>query len=1343
MAVEAEEPVETKTVSVTYTEWGEYHYFASFCVSFGYRGKATTDDSLQLRRVWFDGELVYDVAKGNPALGVKLYFKPGTSDQTPFTNQDIGYRDQILLYFSNVDLGTSASIPAVTAEFWDGDALSVAEAIETLAERAGFDPSDILIADYLFEIEMVGYILDGSASLESTLEDMAFLYNYTYFEARGELHVNYAYDGAGEFTPDVTLAEGALAVLSEGSDNPQIDVIAIASDQSLPRSITGSFYNFDKSYERGSETAFRRRDASGSDNEVSFSMPVVMTGREMRSRLFDALAREWNEANAHTLRLPTAHVAVEPGATIAWSAYGDSYAGKVVKATLNADWSNSVSVVEILAEYEGSDVETTQPPLPGEYVNGMPIRTVIMDVPDWDVTQTKPELLNLRIAMGRSVGEDVWLGGQFDWNPANSNTWATPAIFGPDGEVGIGDLILDDHSNMTFYMRNHTEARFAEDDKLLIVGRPGNWELLTFTDAAFTSDGRCTITGLTRGLYGTDDWQDRHAENDTVVFANDAITITYTVEQYRAYTDFSWRATPALSIPTNSEQNLYRPSGNSRRPYSPNNVTMTRDFGGDVLIEWERDDGRFGGEPDNLYSIDIFDADWTRLVRRAQPVTQESYYYPSEYQLEDGLQLSGNINALVFQLNASHVGRGFPGGGGVGVDESDLVGQIGPVVGFTAFMRDLRAWEATIGPVRGLTGTLRAGVAEFPWQATIGPVVGLTGTLRQAWAFGRIGPVVGLTAELAEVVVPVLRRRVACLTIGASLGSPPNLWSGSGLTGFTPLSATVSVGDLVVIHEFKRAGAASDVGSRGAVWTELGELDNRSTNTYYQRVFYAYMTDEDTLDDVTSQGGIACGPFSSINPVSENMTQVLVIRNVDPDDPIEDFTQNKSTSNTTLHRALSVTPDTVNAMILALVGSRTSGLEPTGYTGPSGMELLEPINSTNDAEPNQTSNSLEVSGAFKYADDTDPTGNKTLTFGASAPYMSAMMAIKYAPSDPIDPEPTDDHLYWRILFTAGDNDAGAAALEFTRVKFNLEDVEVSTAAMTWTASSTFPSFSYAPEKVSNPPASPGWSPDFVEPYPVWLGVQLTTPSNIDEVQITPQFAIRVPTAFDVQWSDDGSTWTTKMSFSGFGAWTADVERSFALGPSNNFLAGSIGPVVGMTALMTIDEEDLIELATVVTSGSQTSVSFASIPSGYRDLVLRWTAKSLYNTNPFGDDGMAIRFNGDSGTNYDAQQMFISHTTRAGVRTLAANKFSGPQIVSSLPTAGADEFDSGRMVIADYLGAHYKSIYGQCENTDAANFRMLQFSGRYRSNTAISSMTIALNSGLGFVDGSVLTLYGRR
>src|SRR4051812_28097671 len=106
MAVTDPKPVETKTVTVKFTEWGEYHYFASFCLSFGYREDWKLTGDIKVTRIWADGILIYARAGGgaqtyNP--GLKFTVRPGTADQMPIGGTELAYRDQLLIWFHDMD----------------------------------------------------------------------------------------------------------------------------------------------------------------------------------------------------------------------------------------------------------------------------------------------------------------------------------------------------------------------------------------------------------------------------------------------------------------------------------------------------------------------------------------------------------------------------------------------------------------------------------------------------------------------------------------------------------------------------------------------------------------------------------------------------------------------------------------------------------------------------------------------------------------------------------------------------------------------------------------------------------------------------------------------------------------------------------------------------------------------------------------------------------------------------------------------------------------------------------------------------------------------------------------
>lgn len=729
MTINVTAPLNPATTSVQYTEHGEYHYFASFAVSFGVRAVPTTDDTIKIKKIWFDGELKFDPDNGLIAPGFKFHFLPGTEDQMPVAGTELPYRGQIVIWFESVDVGTSGQLPTVSAEFVDDTTPTLGEALTFLAERAGYDSADIQVSDSLNDIDILGYIIDGQATLETVSSNLAFLYDFTFTQASGNVYFTQSYD-AGVFT--ITLDIGSmLAVLREGSADNAADVIALGSNQQLPSRITANFFDVDNNYQQGSQTA----DKEGTGNEINLTLPIIMTGAEMRSRLFDALARSYDERNSHSLRLPPMFGRLDPGDTIAWNNYGTDYAGIITRGTLNADWSTSVTVVERGSELHSNDVATTPPNVIEQIVVPYPVRTLVIDVPDTDPALTNDGTLNFRAIMG-AVTPGQYRGARFDIAIVpNMNNWV-PAFIQPN-DAGIGELIaFSDADTLVFNKKNFVNTRFVETDDAgiaagnnkMIVGANGRWEILQWRFKSIVGS-TVTLTGLERGLFGTDDFTGLHVAGDSVVFVDDTTIVRYTVSDFRKDVQYVYRGVGAFQKLKDVAVNLYVPQGNSRKPYSPNNIVCHREVNGDVTFEWERDTQReaegFTGEPDEVYQADIFNATW-QLVRRVYNIPIPKLMYSVAKQTTDGLELETDHNILIYQMNASHVGRGFPGGGTLPeIARGILSGRFGPLAGLTVSsgLTEL----VRFGPLGGLVARLMGGHISI--EGSFGPLAGLSADL--------------------------------------------------------------------------------------------------------------------------------------------------------------------------------------------------------------------------------------------------------------------------------------------------------------------------------------------------------------------------------------------------------------------------------------------------------------------------------------------------------------------------------------------------------------------------------------------------------------------------------------
>lgn len=168
---------------------------------------------------------------------------------------------------------------------------------------------------------------------------------------------------------------------------------------------------------------------------------------------------------------------------------------------------------------------------------------------------------------------------------------------------------------------------------------------------------------------------------------------------------------------------------------------------------------------------------------------------------------------------------------------------------------------------------------------------------------------------------------------------------------------------------------------------------------------------------------------------------------------------------------------------------------------------------------------------------------------------------------------------------------------------------------------------------------------------------------------------------------------------------------------------------------------LILITETVTSGSAAHVTFSSIATTYRDLIVVIRGR--------GDTGASIvnvslQFNGDTGANY--------HST-IGVFNASIASSAGSQSQTSitrildLPAASATANYAAtcEIIIGDYRGTtFFKSCVGYAGlslGTGATSTLTEAGNGIWLSTAAINAVKVFLSAG-NFVDGSVVSLYGR-
>lgn len=183
------------------------------------------------------------------------------------------------------------------------------------------------------------------------------------------------------------------------------------------------------------------------------------------------------------------------------------------------------------------------------------------------------------------------------------------------------------------------------------------------------------------------------------------------------------------------------------------------------------------------------------------------------------------------------------------------------------------------------------------------------------------------------------------------------------------------------------------------------------------------------------------------------------------------------------------------------------------------------------------------------------------------------------------------------------------------------------------------------------------------------------------------------------------------------------------------------PILGIIASSLQLSNAAFESIQTVTvgSGGASSVDFTSIPSGYKHLQIRGIAKA--NRSVYVDD-LGIRFNNDSGSNYSGHRFYAF-----GSGTPGADGGGNQTQMNIGQIAGGSVNNSDGMggVIVDVLdyanGSKYKTIRVISGYEDNGQGGIQFASGNWRSNNAVSSITLLPLIGTSFNQFTSFALYG--
>jgi hypothetical protein len=190
-------------------------------------------------------------------------------------------------------------------------------------------------------------------------------------------------------------------------------------------------------------------------------------------------------------------------------------------------------------------------------------------------------------------------------------------------------------------------------------------EVIAFKTATLVDTDTYQLSGLLRGMRGTEGECDGHAANETFVLLNSAGLLRKDANLAAVGTTRYYKAVPSGGVAADVNGQAFTFNGRALKPFAPCHVRGARDGSNNLTVTWVRrsravtdvfNDGLAPLlEESESYEVDIMSGS---TVLRTITATSPTCSYTAAQQTADGLTPGNPVTVRVYQISAS-VGRGY------------------------------------------------------------------------------------------------------------------------------------------------------------------------------------------------------------------------------------------------------------------------------------------------------------------------------------------------------------------------------------------------------------------------------------------------------------------------------------------------------------------------------------------------------------------------------------------------------------------------------------------------------------------------------------------------------------
>lgn len=469
----------------------------------------------------------------------------------------------------------------------------LADILGDLCQRLGV-PNFV---DASVDVEIQGYIVTKQMPARAALEGVMQAHLVDAYEADGR--VVFIKRGGGiraSYTTD------DLAAHDHGAEPPEILPIRRVNESELPRKINVQYMDPDREYEAGVQYASRLSGLARSESGMDLAMSMdADAAAQIAERL---LVAAWvGRETVGPFYLPYTEIALRPTDVIEITDEGVTHRIRLTKIQYQA---SGVIECEGSLEIDGMYASAAAG-IHGSGFGASPAPQVPGDVTfhwiDLNLLQDSHDPAGIYVCAG---SDGLYLGAMLQLSLDGGVSWIDTQWLDNDPILGEASTALPEHAAETVDRANTLRVELLESANTLssigsdtALSRTANVavlgdEVIIFETATLVSPGIYDLTGLHRGLRGTDT-HTTHAIGDRFILLDTASIYRIAIADARLGTSITYRVVPYDEEASGQPSTAVTYHGRAYWPYAVAHLAATDAGGGNYAVTWTRRD-RLDGE---------------------------------------------------------------------------------------------------------------------------------------------------------------------------------------------------------------------------------------------------------------------------------------------------------------------------------------------------------------------------------------------------------------------------------------------------------------------------------------------------------------------------------------------------------------------------------------------------------------------------------------------------------------------------------------------------------------------------------------------------------------------------